>query len=187
MPRVWKVYSGAFLATKDERGAVRRQLRLEVEGTSSSGNAARVRIHNLSEKGFLIEASTALEVGDPIELELSDSVKRTATVVWSKDRFAGCRFVDRATTAEVSAALLRSPARHPDPPSENLESPLVESHEVCRRCGTPIKAAEVPQRVNFLDSEGGWLQQLSGPYHSDCLESMFDLFRIHDLLDRPGG
>ena len=105
----------------DARGADRRSLRLEVDAASSSG-ASRAIIHNLSERGLLVEtAAEGFAVGKTVELALTGSGLVQARVVWSRGEFFGCEFEAPVAKAVVSAALLRSPARVPPPPAAVLQ------------------------------------------------------------------
>lgn len=92
----------------DERGAVRRTLRLEVQ-SSTVTDAASALIHNLSETGLLIETSVKLDVGEIIAVEMPEVGATAARVVRADGAFFGCEFVKRAPKAAVSAALLRAP------------------------------------------------------------------------------
>lgn len=88
----------------DERSAARRTLRLEVQ--AGIKDSARALIHNLSERGLLIETSVELQVGESLQVDLPRIGIATALVVWIRGRFAGCEFVYPVPTAAVSAALL---------------------------------------------------------------------------------
>ncbi len=72
--------------------APRRQLRLESEGSTASGQTARVLIHNVSTSGLLIESPVALAEDERIELALPEVGITSAHVVWMSERFYGCRF-----------------------------------------------------------------------------------------------
>lgn len=110
----------------DERSAARRTLRLEV--SASDGGATRALVHNLSERGILIETSAELQVGEALQVDLPRIGMTTALVVWTHGRFAGCEFVHSVSTAAVSAALLLAPHRHVDTREIRLQSvtPLSE-------------------------------------------------------------
>lgn len=96
--------------------AARRQLRLESEGSSASGQTGRVLIHNVSSSGLLIETAVALNEGERIELNLPEVGIAIAFVVWTSENFYGCRF-DLPVPASALAALeLQSElASVPDP------------------------------------------------------------------------
>lgn len=72
--------------------APRRQLRLESEGSTASGQTARVLIHNVSTTGLLIESPVELAHDERIELALPEIGTASAHVVWMSQRFYGCRF-----------------------------------------------------------------------------------------------
>lgn len=72
--------------------AARRQLRLESEGSTASGQTARVLIHNVSATGLLIESTVALTEAERIEIALPEVGTASAHVVWIDADFYGCRF-----------------------------------------------------------------------------------------------
>lgn len=92
----------------NKRGTARRALRLEVVA-SSQRDAATALIHNLSERGLLIETTVALAIGEMIHVDLPESKASEARVVWIKGLFFGCEFVEPVSKASVSAALLLAP------------------------------------------------------------------------------
>lgn len=102
-------YIDTARAAANERGAARRNLRLEVQGTTPAGRASNVLIHNMSETGLLIETAAPLTIGDGLEVLLPEAGALPAVVVWVGRGFFGCRFEKRVPTATVSAALLRAP------------------------------------------------------------------------------
>src|SRR5688572_21845770 len=93
---------------RDDRAAPRRTLRLSVP-TGPAADATEALIHNLSERGLLVETTVALDLGDTLYVELPEAGSTPARVVWLKDKFAGCEFVAPVAKAAVSAALLQSP------------------------------------------------------------------------------
>jgi hypothetical protein len=92
----------------ESRASSRRTLRLRLP-TQLPANATEAVIHNLSERGLLIETASTLALGDTIEVELPEAGNTAAHVVWVRDDFAGCEFVRPLPKAALSAALLRSP------------------------------------------------------------------------------
>src|SRR5687768_9929788 len=76
----------------EQRGAARRSLRLEVEGSTVVGQS-RAIIRNLSETGLLLESETALAVGEELLVELPQAGAVPARVVWARRPFFGCEFV----------------------------------------------------------------------------------------------
>jgi len=108
--------------TGDERGAARRTLRLEVQ-TSTAEDTAKTRIHNLSEKGLLIETTADLAVGETIQVDLPNTGVTAAIVIWTNGSFFGCEFKLPVSKAAVSAALLQSPAEWSGPPGALTYTP----------------------------------------------------------------
>ena len=84
--------------------AARRQLRLESEGFTASGETARVLIHNISATGLLIECASTLAEAERIEIALPQVGSTPAQVVWTSDDFYGCRF-DTPVPASTLGAL----------------------------------------------------------------------------------
>lgn len=97
----------------DSRGAVRRRLKLELPAVPASQDTTSVLIRDLSPHGFRIEASAALKVGDPLQIDLPEAGLVEARIVWNKGRSFGCAFVAPVSKAAVSAALLRTPIEWP--------------------------------------------------------------------------
>ena len=110
------------IAANDPRAAVRRTLRLQV-GARLSGGATEAEIHNLSEKGLLVETAVKLATGEILHLDLKKAGVIEATVVWSRGRLFGCEFNAALPKRIVSAALLRSPNERP---GRDDASPVVQ-------------------------------------------------------------
>lgn len=91
----------------DARGHSRRRLSLEVGARAKGRCSPLAQVHNISETGVLIEAEFALAIGDAIEVDLPRVGLRMGEIVWSSDRFFGCKFTDELNTAAVSASVLR--------------------------------------------------------------------------------
>jgi len=72
--------------------APRRELRLESEGATASGETARVLIHNVSVTGLLIESAVRLAEDERIAIALPQVGSASAHVVWANENFYGCRF-----------------------------------------------------------------------------------------------
>lgn len=108
-------YMDTARAVANERGAARRTLRLEVQGSTPAGDASNVLVHNMSETGLLIETAAPLAIGESFEVVMPDAGVLPAVVVWVGGGFFGCRFENPVPTATVSAALLRAPALSPSP------------------------------------------------------------------------
>jgi hypothetical protein len=100
--------------TRDERTATRRLLRLHVPA-SASGNAAPALVHNVSERGLLLETAMLLQVGDVLVVELPEAGATAAEVIWARDGFAGCEFETPISKAAISAGLLQSPPKAAPP------------------------------------------------------------------------
>jgi hypothetical protein len=98
--------------TADNRGAVRRTLRLEVQALSSL-NTAKALIRNLSERGLLIETTASLALGETIQVDLPEAGSCEARIVWNDGPFFGCEFTTPVSKAAVSAALLLAPVEQP--------------------------------------------------------------------------
>ena len=93
---------------RDGRRATRRTLRLEVQALSAT-DATKALIHDLSERGLLIETTASIKVGDTLQVELPDTGTIDARIVWARASYLGCEFVSPISKAVVSSALLRSP------------------------------------------------------------------------------
>jgi hypothetical protein len=105
----------------DRRRTVRRSLHL------GGGSAEPVTIHDLSLTGALIETSIPMLVGAMFEIELPQTGKVAATVVWNSGEYYGCQFDLPIAPSVLSAALLQaaprpqSPNLSPDPINELKE------------------------------------------------------------------
>jgi transcriptional regulator with XRE-family HTH domain len=96
--------------------AARRQLLLESEGSTASGQTAPVLIHNVSATGLLIESTIALGEAERIEIALPQVGMMSAHVVWTSESFYGCRFETPVPASVLSALELSSqPSVVPDP------------------------------------------------------------------------
>jgi len=118
------------------RGSVRRTLRLQVAAMAPE-DATDALIHNISEGGLLVETRAPLKLGDTLHVDLPEAGTTPAIVVWSRDRFFGCRFQAPVRVGAVSAALLRSPARTQ---ADGEEAPFPFN----RRKYEPVEEAEGP-------------------------------------------
>jgi hypothetical protein len=111
----------------ERRSALRRKLRLEAEGATTSAGDAQVVIHDISESGLLIESPVPLIEGEVLEVLIPEAGTAQAEVSWTSGHFFGCKFIEPISTAAVSAALLRSPAPGTsDNRSEVVQKALVE-------------------------------------------------------------
>ena len=94
---------------KGRRGSERRELKLRARGAApSSGDTADVMVRNLSETGLLIETAAELRVGDQLEVDLPDTPRSAAKVVWAGKDLFGCAFDRPLSRSALSAAQLRS-------------------------------------------------------------------------------
>lgn len=91
------------------RGA-RRTLRFDTTGEFPAGTAAAVRVHNISASGLLLETAAALAEDEHIAIDLPLAGLCQARVVWSSDRYFGCRFAEALSQSTLSAVELRSEA-----------------------------------------------------------------------------
>ena len=110
MPLVAQIRT--YQDTHDERTASRRLLRLHVP-VFASGDDLQALVHNISERGLLLECSMLLQEGDLLVVDLPETGATTAEVVWARDGFAGCEFEEPVTKAAISAGLLKSPPQEP--------------------------------------------------------------------------
>jgi hypothetical protein len=108
----------------DDRGQVRRRLMLHSLTPIGGGDRAEVSIHDLSATGMLIETSTPVSVGEPIEVELPHGCSSEALVVWARGHLLGCVFAEPIPRPAMSAALLTSlNDLSPAPPDDAPASP----------------------------------------------------------------
>lgn len=98
-------------ANSNGRLAQRRRLRLVTTASPDGSGPIEATILDLSEQGFLAEASGSLAVGDKVEVLLPEAGAVAATVVWGTERYYGCAFEAPVSRAAVAAALLRA---HPE-------------------------------------------------------------------------
>jgi transcriptional regulator with XRE-family HTH domain len=73
-----------------------------------SGEVTDVLVRNLSATGLLIETAAALQVGDEFEVDLPETPRAMAKVVWAGDSLFGCAFDRPLPDSAISAARLRS-------------------------------------------------------------------------------
>ena len=99
-------FSSSF--SSEQRGALRRTLRLKVDVGREDGSAVPLIIHDLSATGLLVQTGDGPSIGEKLHIELPDAGLHPAKVVWSSGSFVGCRFDQPLPQATISAALLRS-------------------------------------------------------------------------------
>ncbi|NNC59500.1 MAG: helix-turn-helix domain-containing protein [Erythrobacter sp.] len=95
---------------QDEKGRAgsRRKIRIAAEGVRGDGEETRVRLHNISTGGLLLESDSAIAVGEEIVLDLPEAGPTAAQIVWQSASLHGCRFVEPLGPGALSAAQLRS-------------------------------------------------------------------------------
>ncbi len=99
----------------EQRGSVRRALRLDIPREATAAGEVAVTIHDLSLTGVLIETRTPLGEGATFQIELPEAGSVEATVVWASGELFGCRFSRPISPAALSGALLKGEARPADP------------------------------------------------------------------------
>lgn len=106
--------------------APRRRLRLEAQGSSTTGEKGLVVVHNISSTGLLVESSIALSQGERIDIDLPLVGPTQASVVWEGGGFFGCEFAAPISAAAISAAQLRAtaPVATPTPRDEHAGEPF---------------------------------------------------------------
>jgi PilZ domain len=105
----------------------RKRLRLSV-AADVAGQGGNVLVHDISVSGLLLEAQTALTIGEFFTVELLHDYTASAKVIWSSGNFHGCEFTRQISPGTVSAALLQSP-----PPETTTPSPIPASPPVPRQ------------------------------------------------------
>jgi len=99
----------------NRRFSPRRALKLQ---SVLAAEGEVVTIHDISNTGLLLETKVRLVEGQRLDVDLPEIGFTQAEVVWSSERFFGCRFDTPVSKAAVSAALLRNPVPSSDPLSE---------------------------------------------------------------------
>lgn len=116
----------------ERRSSRRRKLRLEANPAIPS--ESRVVIHDLSERGMLLESAEPMGVGETLDLVIPEAGSAKATIVWNSGLYFGCRFEKPLAGSAVSAALLRSP---PSPSDEErkraIYNAVAELHSLARQ------------------------------------------------------
>ena len=108
------------------RSPVSLKLRARVDGKEHI-----LLVRDLSQTGFLAEATPPLANDQTGELELPHEGRKTATVVWAGEALAGCTFAGSISRATYSAALLKSQFLHPnsDSPAHAPDAMRAVQHE----------------------------------------------------------
>lgn len=94
-------------ASAEKRYAPRRPVVLTLRAWVD-GAERRLTVRDLSHTGFLAETVPGLELGNTVELELPNEMRREARVVWAGATQAGCTFAKPISKAAFGAALLKS-------------------------------------------------------------------------------
>lgn len=89
------------------------------------GEERVLSVRDLSQTGFLAEATPPLTIDQTIELELPNEGRKQAKVVWAGETAAGCTFVGSISRASYSAALLKSQFLHPRNAAQDAEAMLI--------------------------------------------------------------
>ena len=93
---------------KGRRAATRHEMTLRARGAPGASKLPDVVIRNLSSTGLLLETSAKLAVGQALVLDLPETGRTPAKIVWSSAEYFGCVFDRPISQAAVSAAQLRS-------------------------------------------------------------------------------
>lgn len=172
--------------------AARRQLLLEAEGSTASGQAARVMIHNVSATGLLIESAVSLSEGERIEIVLPQVGPTPAHVIWISESFYGCRFDSPVPPGALGALELYSRLTSTPAPGEPGDTLPVRLARLRKEQGLTLdalasllkvskptvwaweqgKARPTPERLSALaDSLGVPEEELRTGRDSDALAS----------------
>ncbi|WP_421852795.1 helix-turn-helix domain-containing protein [Novosphingobium sp.] len=120
--------------------AARRQLRVESEGSTATGQTARVLIHNVSVTGLLIESAVELTADERIEIALPEIGTASAHVVWMSENFYGCRFETPLSTGALGALELYSQAAAAPVPVEPGDTLPVRIARLRKEQGLTLEA-----------------------------------------------
>ena len=63
----------------------------------SNGDEVAVTVVNLSNEGFCLAADQQWDIGETVRLRIWPYGEFTGQIIWSDDKTAGGRFLDRAT------------------------------------------------------------------------------------------
>ena len=108
----------------DRRRSPRRALKLGL-GSKEADSSEQVTILDLSLSGALLETSIPMLVGASFEVELPQTGKVEAEIIWNSGEYYGCQFSLPISTAALSAALLQS-----QPRQTTVADPLAELREL---------------------------------------------------------
>ncbi len=91
----------------EKRYAPRRPVALTLHAWVD-GTERNLIVRDLSHTGFMAETVDPVALGQTIELEFPNGMRRDATVVWAGKTSAGCTFATPISKGDFSAALLKS-------------------------------------------------------------------------------
>lgn len=99
-------------ANLDDRNDERVKVRTSVQADLGNGGAETCIVQDISTSGFLIETNAAPDASR-ILVHLPDETIVPATIVWTGERFLGCRFDHPLTQSVVDQLAERSPVVWP--------------------------------------------------------------------------
>lgn len=120
--------------------AARRQLRLESEGSTPSGETARVLIHNVSATGMLVESTVSMAEDERIEIDLPQVGRASAHVVWMSENYYGCRFETPLPASALGALELYSPTTTGGASGETQETFPIRMARLRKEQGLTLEA-----------------------------------------------
>ena len=136
----------------ERRASRRRKLRLEAGPEAAP--ESRVVVHDISERGMLLESAAAIAVGETLDLVIPEAGSAKATIIWNSEQYFGCRFDKPLTSSAVSAALLRSP---PTPSDEErkrtIYNAVAELHSLARQVEQITD--QVDRAINQINAKRG--------------------------------
>ena len=127
----------------ERRYASRRPVSLKLSA-QVDGEERILGVRDLSQTGFLAEATPPLRIDQVVELDLPHEGRKKATVVWAGDALAGCTFSGSISRASYSAALLKSQILHPQdtvPPQTAEEAPFAEDDDGVDKLPIEVRVA----------------------------------------------
>lgn len=140
-----------------ERNIARADARHAVEKNSTvrdrAGTPYDVVLENLSRTGFRIRSRYRLVPDDEIVVGLAGVGTREATVVWSKDQYAGCQFRHPISQEDVNGLLRAADVVVVGPFTRNLAVPPFSK----RRRAAIITVAAIAAWLIFIATGYGTL------------------------------
>ncbi|AJA08316.1 type IV pilus assembly PilZ [Sphingopyxis fribergensis] len=88
-------------ADTDRRGGDRYRTVWRIAKVMRNGDAGLWRVRNISDKGMMLAADVPIEVGEKLEIALSDTVTIRGEVVWSEAGRCGVSFDKEVDVADV--------------------------------------------------------------------------------------